>query len=167
MVASARSRRAGCRVASRGVPSPTGVERERPSLLRTMATKPIAVLLVLLMALGSVFLWIGIPVGWVWIASRTVDTSQPSFGPYLLVLLATPFSMWLWSKLLFRLNGLYANLTGQTYEVRTQLPWHKSLRGERESGRPTTVLDIVMIVSVSIALAAFGVWFFIFAGSPI
>jgi hypothetical protein len=149
------------------VPATTGVERERPSLLRTMATKPIAVLLVLLMALGSVFLWIGIPVGWVWIASRTVDTSQPSFGPYLLVLLATPLTMWLWSKLLFRLNGMYARITGQTYEVRTQLPWHKSLRDSGGSGRPTTVLDLVMMISVSLALTAFGIWFFFFAGSSL
>ena len=167
MVASARSSRAGCRVASPDVPSTTGVERERPSLLRTMATKPIAVLLVLLMAVGSVFLWIGIPVGWVWIASRTVKTSQPTLGPYLLVLCATPLTMWLWGKLLFRLNDVYSRLTGQTSEVRTQLPWHKSMRGERASNRPTTVLDLVMIVSVTLALTAFGVWFFFFAGSSI
>jgi hypothetical protein len=144
-----------------------GVDRERPSLLRTMAKRPIAILLVLMMAVGSVVLWIGLPVGWVWVASRTVKTSQPSFGPYLLVLLATPISMWLWSKLLFRLNDLYSRLTGQSYEVRTQLPWHKSMRGERGSNRPTTVLDWVMIVSVSIALTAFGVWFFVFAGSSL
>ena len=132
-----------------------------------MAKRPIAILLVLMMAVGSVVLWIGLPVGWVWVASRTVKTSQPSFGPYLLVLLATPISMWLWSKLLFRLNDLYSRVTGQSYEVRTQLPWHKSMRGERGSNRPTTVLDWVMIVSVSLALTAFGVWFFFFAGSSL
>lgn len=124
-------------------------------------------MLVLLMAVGSVVLWIGIPVGWVWVASRTVKTSQPTLGPYLLVLCAVPITMWVWGRLLFRLNDLYSRLTGQTYEVRTQLPWHKSMRGERSSGRPTTVLDLVMIVSVSIALTAFAVWFFLFAGSSI
>jgi hypothetical protein len=139
----------------------------RPPLWRTIVTKPIALLLVLLMAVGSVVLWIGIPVGWIWVASRTVNTSQPTLGPYLLVLFAVPITMWIWGKLLFRMNGVYSRLTGRTYEVRTQLPWHKSMRGERTSGRPTTVLDIVMIVSVSIALTAFGVWFFLFAGSPI
>jgi hypothetical protein len=132
-----------------------------------MATKPIAVLLVLLMAVGSVFLWIGIPVGWVWIASRTVKTSQPSFGPYVLVLLATPLSMWLWGRFLFRLNAVYSRVTGQTHEVRAQLPWHRSMRGERVVSRQTTVLDLVMIVSVSIALLGFGIWFFFFAGSSL
>lgn len=133
------------------------------SVIRT----PVALLLVLLMAVGSVILWIGIPVGWVWVASQTVDTSQPTLGPYLLILFAVPISMWVWGKLLFRMNGVYSRLTGQNYHVRAQLPWHKSMRGERGSGRPTTVLDIVMIVSVSIALTAFGIWFLLFAGSPI
>src|SRR6476661_5884965 len=114
MVPSEPRGRAGCRVASVVVAASPRVDHERPSLPRTMATKPIAVLLVLMMAAGSVFLWIGIPVGWVWIASRTVNTSQPSFGPYLLVLIATPLSMWLWSKLLFQLNDLYSLVTGQT-----------------------------------------------------
>jgi hypothetical protein len=132
-----------------------------------MAAKPIAIVLILLMAVGSVFLWIGIPVGWVWIASRTVKSSQPSLGPYVLVLLATPLSMWIWGKFLFRLNAVYSRMTGQTHEVRTQLPWHRSMRGERVVSRPTTVLDLVMIVSVSVALLAFGIWFFFFAGSSI
>jgi hypothetical protein len=132
-----------------------------------MAAKPIAIALLLLMAVGSVFLWIGIPVGWVWIASRTVKSSQPSLGPYVLVLLATPVSMWIWGKFLFRLNAVYSRMTGQTHEVRAQLPWHRSMRGERVVSRPTTVLDLVMIVSVSVALIAFGIWFFFFAGSSI
>jgi hypothetical protein len=152
------------------VPATYEIEQDatpRRSVLRTVATRPIALVLVLLMAIGSVVLWIGIPVGWVWVASRTVKTSQPSLGPYLLVLFATPISMWVWGKLLFRLNSVYSRLTGQTHEVRTQLPWHKSMRGERVSQRPTTVLDIVMIVSVSIALTAFAIWFFTAAGSPI
>ena len=151
------------------MPAAADIDRqtERPSFARTLVTRPIAVVLVLLMAIGSVVLWIGIPVGWVWVASRTVKSSQPSLGPYLLVLFATPISMWIWGKLLFRLNDVYSRLTGQTHEVRTQLPWHKSMRGERANNRPTTVLDLVMIVSVSLALTAFGVWFFLFAGSSI
>jgi hypothetical protein len=144
-----------------------GAEAPRALNWRMLINKPIALLLVLLMAVGSVLLWIGLPVGWVWVASRTVKTSQPSLGPYLLVLFATPISMWICGKLLFKLNAVYSRVTGQTYEVRTQLPWHKSMRGERGSGRPTTVLDLVMIVSVSLALTAFGVWFFFFAGSSI
>jgi hypothetical protein len=152
-------------------PGPENVAEEKPqthqSLVRSLVRRPLALLLVVAMAVGSVVLWIGIPVGWVWVASRTVKTSQPSFGPYLLVLIATPLSMWIWGKLLFRLNAVYSRLTGQTYEVRAQLPWHRSMRGERVVRRPTTVLDMVMVVSVSLALMAFGIWFFFFAGSSI
>lgn len=136
-------------------------------MLRTVATRPLALLLILLMALGSVVLWIGIPVGWLWIASHITHTSAPTLGPYLLVLIALPVSMWIAGKLLFKLNGVYSRLTGQTYEVRVQLPWHRSLRGERDSGHKPTVLEITMIVSVAVALAAFGIWFFFFAGSSI
>jgi hypothetical protein len=139
----------------------------RRSFARSLVRRPLALLLVAAMAVGSVMLWIGLPIGWVWVASRTVKTSQPSLGPYLLVLFATPVSMWICGKLLFRLNAVYSRVTGRTYETRTQLPWHRSMRGERVVSRPTTVLDMVMIVSVSVALAAFGIWFFFFAGSSI
>jgi len=66
-------------------------------------------------------------------------------------------------KLLYRLNGVYERLTGRTSEVKMQLPWHRSLRGERTPNRRTTVLEFVMIWSVSIALVCFAVWFFFFA----
>src|SRR3954449_5400596 len=155
------------RYPSMAVAATSQVEPERQSLGRTLVTRPIAVILVLLMAVGSVVLWIGIPIGWIWVASRTVKTSQPTLGPYLLVLCAIPLTMWIWGKLLFRMNDVYSRLTGQTSEVRAQLPWHKSMRGERGSGRQTTVLDLVMMISVSVALAAFAIWFFLFAGSSI
>ena len=139
----------------------------RPSALRTILTKPVALLLVALMAVGSVFLWIVVPVGWLWIASHATKTSAPTLGPYLLVIFAVPLTMWIVGKLLFRTNSLYERVTGQDAEVRVQLPWHKSMRDSATSGRRTTVLDVVMITSVSIALVAFGIWFFLFAGSSL
>ena len=139
----------------------------RPSTLRTVLSKPVALMLILLMALGSVFLWIVVPVGWLWIASHATNTSAPTLGPYLLVIFAIPITMFIVGKLLFRTNRLYERVTGQDAEVRVRLPWHKSLRDSANSGRRTTVLDIVMIASVSIALTAFGIWFFFFAGSSL
>ena len=138
-------------------------EPERRSTLRTILSKPAALLLIVLMALGSVFLWIVVPIGWLWIASHATDTSAPTLGPYLLVICAVPITMFIVGKLLFRTNRLYERVTGTDSQVRVQLPWHKSLRDSANSGRPTTVLDVVMIASVSIALLAFGVWFFLFA----
>jgi uncharacterized membrane protein YbhN (UPF0104 family) len=136
---------------------------ERPSTLRSILGKPAALLLVLLMAVGSVFLWLVVPVGWLWIASHATNTSAPTLGPYLLVIFAIPVTMWIVGRFLFKTNSLYERVTGRDAEVRVQLPWHKSLRDSAGSGRRTTVLDVVMISSVGIALLAFGVWFFLFA----
>jgi hypothetical protein len=140
---------------------------EKRSALRTILSKPAALLLVLLMAVGSVFLWLVVPVGWLWIASHSTETSAPTLGPYLLVIFAIPVTMFIVGKLLFKTNNLYERVTGQEAEVRVQLPWHKSMRDSASSGRPTTLLDVVMISSVAIALTAFGVWFFFFAGSSL
>ena len=128
-----------------------------------MAEKPAAFFLIVLMAIGSVFLWLVIPIGWIWVASHTVKTTQPTLGPYLLILFGVPISMVVVGKLLYKLNGVYERLTGRTSEVKMQLPWHRSLRGERTPNRRTTVLEFVMIWSVSIALVCFAVWFFFFA----
>ena len=144
----------------------SAVEADQParrSAVRTILSKPAALLLIVLMALGSVFLWIVVPIGWLWIASHATDTSAPTLGPYLLIIFAVPVTMWIVGKLLFRTNRLYERVTGTDSEVRVQLPWHKSLRDSADSGRPTTVLDVVMISSVGVALLAFGVWFFLFA----
>jgi hypothetical protein len=139
----------------------------RKSVLRTVISKPLALLLLLLMAVGSVFLWLVVPIGWLWIASHATDTSAPTLGPYLLVIFAIPVTMWVVGRFLFRTNHLYERVTGQDAEVRVQLPWHKSLRDSSNTGRRTTVLDVVMIGSVAIALTAFGIWFFFFAGSSL
>ena len=142
-------------------------EPEGRSILRTVLSKPAALLLILLMAVGSVFLWLVVPVGWLWIASHSTETSAPTLGPYLLVIFAIPITMYVVGKLLFKTNNLYERVTGQDSHVRVQMPWHRSMRDTPDSGRPTTVLDVVMISSVAIALIAFGIWFFFFAGSSL
>jgi hypothetical protein len=127
----------------------------------------LAALLIALMAIGSIVLWLGIPVGWLYLASRIVDSSQPSLGPYVLVLVGIPVSMMVVGKGLSRLNRAYGDVTGTTPTGRTRSPWMKSMRGERDSGRPRTVLDVVMVWSVALALLSFAVWFFLFAGSSL
>jgi hypothetical protein len=144
-----------------------GAERPRRTVLQTIIATPVALALILLMAVGSVFLWIGIPVGWIYVVSKMVDTSQPSLGPYVLLIFAIPITMAIVGKLLFGLDHVYARVTGQESEVRFRAAWLKSMRGERTSGRQLTVLELTMIISVSIALLGFAVWFFGFAGSSL
>jgi hypothetical protein len=124
-------------------------------------------LLIALMAIGSVLLWLGIPVGWLYIVSRLVKSSQPSMGPYVLLIVGIPASMIVVGKALSKLDRVYGDVMGTTSSVRVRSPWMKSMRGERDSGRQRTVLDVVMVWSVGLALLCFGVWFFAFAGSSL
>ena len=142
-------------------------EADGRSLGRTLAEKPAAIFLILLMGVGSVVLWLVIPLAWIYVVSHMVKSTQPTLGPYVPILFGVPISMFIWGKLLYRLNGAYERVTGQESEVRVQLPWHRSMRGERDAGRRTTVLEFVMVISVSLALTAFGIWFFFFAGSSL
>jgi hypothetical protein len=134
---------------------------------QTILATPAALFLIALMAIGSVFLWIGIPVGWIYAVSRMVDSSQPSLGPYVLLIFGIPITMALFGKLLFGLDHVYARVTGQDSEVQFRAPWLKSMRGERNNARRLSVLELTMVVSVSVALLGFAIWFFGFAGSSL
>ena len=127
----------------------------------------LAALLIVLMAIGSIVLWLGIPIGWLYLASRIARSSQPSMGPYVLILVGIPASMVVVGKLLSRLNRTYGAVTGAAPAARSRSAWMKSLRGERDSGRARTMLDVVMVWSVALALACFAIWFFAFAGSSL
>jgi hypothetical protein len=129
--------------------------------------RALAAVLIAVMAVGSILLWLGIPVGWLYLVSRLVKSSQPSMGPYVLLLVGIPASMVVVGKGLSALNRAYANLMGTAPTTRTRSAWMKSMRGERDGGRPRSVLDVVMVWSVALALLCFGVWFFAFAGSSL
>jgi hypothetical protein len=146
---------------------PEAPQRPRRTVWQTVVTMPIAALLILMMAAGSVILWIGIPVGWIYAVSHMVNSSQPSLGPYVLLIIGIPVTMALFGKFLFGLDHVYARVTGQESEVRFRAAWLKSMRGERTTARRLTVLEMTMIVSVSIALTIFFIWFFGFAGSSL
>jgi len=44
-----------------------------------------------------------------------------------------------------------------------QVTWHRCMGGERAPQRRTTVVELVMMSSVSLALGVCGIWFFFFA----
>jgi hypothetical protein len=148
-------------------PHPGAAERRPRSVWQTILATPAALFLIALMAVGSVVLWLGIPVGWIYLVSHMVDSSQPSLGPYVLLIFGIPITMALFGKLLFGLDHVYARVTGQDSEVKFRAAWLKSMRGERDVARRLSVLELTMIVSVSIALLGFAIWFFGFAGSSL
>lgn len=124
--------------------------------------------LIALMAILSVTLWLGIPIGWLWIGSQLQTGSQATgFGPYVIVLAGIIVSIVVVAKILAALNRTYGRLAGVAPTVRVRMPWHRSMRGEDDSRHEHSVLDVVMVISVSTAVLALTVWFFVFAGSPL
>ncbi len=120
------------------------------------------------MALGSVFMWLGVPTLWILLASRISPSQQPGMGIYAMLIVCIPLTMVLVGKGLSSLNRLYGRVTRTTPTTTRRLtsPWLRSMRGERDSGRERQVLDVVMIWSVGLAGLCLAVWFFGFAGAP-
>jgi fatty acid desaturase len=147
--------------------TPSATVPARRSRRAQLLWSPVAIVLVLLMAAGSIVMWIGLPLGLIWVASAITDSSQPSMGPYLLVLVGLPVGMFAIGKCLGALDRLHGRITGRLDDRPQRAAWLQSMRDERAPRRRRSVLDAVMIVSVLAALAAGTIWFVAFAGSPL
>ena len=126
--------------------------------------------IVVLMVAGSLGLWIGDPVLWLWITAKLEEGTQPSMGPYFLAIAGITFTAVAIAKALSRLNRLYAHVSGSEPTLRIIVPWRRSLRGERgedeDAKLPVSVLDVVMVVSVVIAVIAFATWWIVVQPTP-
>ena len=140
---------------------------DRPATATRSTRSPISIALIALMAIGSVMMWIGLPVVLLYIASKVADSPRPSMGPYLLIIIGLPLGMIAIGKALGALDRYHGRITGLDDGRPQQAVWMKSMRGERERRRRRSVLDTVMVISVAVALLASAVWFFGFAGSSL
>ena len=132
-----------------------------------LSRKAAAGAIVVAMTVAAMTLWIGIPLGWLWIGSQLVDSSQPSMGPYMVVAVGIIVSVVIDALLIARLNREYERVTGSRGRVRVQLPWMKSMRGERERPREVSMLDAIMVGTVTLAGLCALLWFIFLAGSPL
>lgn len=111
-----------------------------------------AVLAISIMFIGSIVLWVGTPLAWLWVASQ-IQGATESLGTALLAafvgVLVTVTAL---GSVLARLSDVYrANCVA---------------RGLNDPGH--VVLEGVLVVSAGLTLIAFGIWFFFFAGaSPV
>ena len=112
-------------------------------------------------------MWLGVPVGVVYLASQLADSPKPSMGPYVLILVGLPLGMTIVGKALGALDRYHGRITGLEDGKPQQAAWMKSMRGDRERKRRRSVLDGVMMISVGVAFAAAAVWLFAFAGSSL
>jgi hypothetical protein len=124
------------------------------------------------MAVGSASMWILNPLAWLWIASQVQSEShRVGLGPYMLLLAGVVVTATALAVVLAWLNRLYGRVTGAPAQMHVVLPWHRSMRdarhgGRDEPGRPVSVLDVVMVISVTLCAIAFLAWYFIANPTP-
>lgn len=124
------------------------------------------------MAVGSAALWIANPIAWLWIGSQLQRESQRlTLAAYLLLLAGIVVTAVALAIGLARLNRLYGHVSGAPPELRVIFPWQRSMRdarhgGRDEPGRPVSVLDVVMTISVATCVVAFLAWYFVANPTP-
>lgn len=114
-----------------------------------MRTGMAAVLVVSIMVIGSLVLWLGTPLLWLWIGSQ-IQASTSSLGAAIgATFFGAVLSIVLVAAVLARLSNVYrANCVS---------------RGMGDPGH--VVLEMVLVVSAGVSLVAFVVWFFFLSGA--
>lgn len=108
-----------------------------------------AALLFAIMLAGSVGLWVGVPVGWLWIGGR-IQAATGSLGTAVAAMMAGVLvSILLAARVLGWLSEKHAHA--------------RAREGLEDLG--SVPLEGVMVVSAMVALVAFVVWFFVFSGA--
>jgi hypothetical protein len=123
-----------------------------------------AACLAAVIVLGSALLWIGVPVGGVWLAGRLTSDGVTVL---LVALLGIPAAMVGVGWVLNRASARYEALRGRGPDAPSPPSWRASLGEERARVRrgrgPRRLIDVAMTVSASAALVVLAVWFFFFA----
>jgi hypothetical protein len=115
---------------------------------RILLASESALLLVTIMFMGSLVLWLGVPVGWLWIGSKleAVSSLATAVAAMMVGMLLTIAAL---VAFLARLNRKHVEL--------------QEARGVHVGD--TTALERVLVGSAALAVVGFGVWFFGFSGS--
>ena len=111
-----------------------------------------AILIVLIMFIGSLVLWIGTPLLWLWVGSQ-IQGATASLGTALgVMMIGVVVTIAVLAAVLSKLSNVYRASCVS--------------RGHADPGH--FVLEGVLVVSAGITLAVFAVWFLFFAGaSPV
>jgi heme/copper-type cytochrome/quinol oxidase subunit 2 len=111
-----------------------------------------AALLLMIMVIGSLGLWLGTPLLWLWVGSQVQGATESVASAMAAMFVGVPVSVVLLAMLLSKLSAGYrANCRA---------------RGLRDPGN--VALESVLVVSAAVTLIAFAVWFLFIAGaSPV
>ena len=115
--------------------------------------RAVAGFLLAVLVIGAAAVWVGIPIGCMWLAGELTD----DFGTHMPLALALILpGVTLGSLALAWVNGLYLRVTERREAVPRNL-WRLHRRGP---------LEPILFVCFLLALAALFVWFFLFAENP-
>jgi len=124
-----------------------------------------APLIVGLMLAGCLFLWVGVPLGWLWIGSQI--QASASLGTALAVTMVGAIT-----TIIVLVSGL-SWLNNKHAELRQarRSGQHAGAPGHAADGdeeAPSGALEPMIVGSAAIVLVGFAIWFFFFAGtSPV
>jgi hypothetical protein len=119
------------------------------AVLRTGAG---GVMVVMIMLIGSFGLWIGTPLLWLWVGSQVQGATQSLGTAFAVALAGAVVTVVLLAYVLAKLSDVYRT--------------NRSARGLDDTGH--VVLEVVLVLSAALTVAAFAVWFFLLSGaSPV
>jgi hypothetical protein len=129
------------------------------------------VALVAAMGIVTLNIWTGAPLLGLWVGSRVAPDSGISMLSFFLVAVVIGAAAWILLRILGHLQLIHGRVTGQP-QARRQTSWLRPMSGARsprEGGEapPMTAADYVVVTMVILAVAAFEIWFFFFAGSSL
>lgn len=128
--------------------------------------------LLAVMVLGSLSMWIANPAIWLWITAHLQEGTSPQMGPYGLMLVGITLTCVAIGKGISVAHRRYERITGRTPTIRVILPWRRSLRGGRSMKRetdgrlPVNALDVIMVISVVLAVMTFTTWYLVVNPTP-
>ncbi|MFL5820394.1 MAG: hypothetical protein ACJ76S_06895 [Solirubrobacteraceae bacterium] len=127
----------------------------------------VAVLLIPITVVGTAAL-AAAPFAWILVVSKLIEAfSLPPLIALPALIVAIPASMIGGLKLLLRVSDLYERLRGHDEAGGRVAPvWRRGLT-DTQQARPVRMLDVVMVISACVAIAALCIWFIAFAGTTV
>lgn len=143
-----------------------------PDTLLYVGARLQRVALIAAMSVTAMNVWLGAPLVGLWVGSRLAGDagiSMVAVAAVVVVSLAVGMAL---VQALAALGERYERVSGIRRSVHRQLPWLRSMRGERahdpHGDRPAlTAPDYVLVFVVIACVLAFEIWFFFFSSSPI
>lgn len=115
--------------------------------IRELMSGPASAALVLLMLIGCLFLWVGVPLGWLWIGSQVQGSG--SLGAALMVTMV----------------GIIISIAVLVVGLSWLNRRHAELNERRQRRQRSSALEVILVSSAGLAVVCFVVWFFLFAGA--